>query len=390
MKVVYTAPNRGHHYRYASALEAGGILHKFVSGFSRFSPRAAFPEIGEKLVRADKLQTIYLASLKAKLPKSITSQLAYLAKIEQDRVASRYINEADVFLFYNGSGLHSCKKARGTRIITVAEAVNSHVHYQEQLLKNEYERLKLPWTPFHQAEKGRRMEEYELADYILLPSEFVRTSFLELGFPAEKLIKVPYGFNQLTTLDMNTGESKPKDTFTILYVGSISVRKGLHYLLTAFEKLKHPGKRLIIVGPESKPNGLEHCKIPDNVIFTGVLKGDELAKAYRSADVFCLPSIEEGLALVLGEALSFGLPIIATVNSGATDIITDGREGFVVPIQDGDNIMNKLQLLAEDLPAYQRMKAYASEKALSLNGWDATGRLLVESMHAIGNKKANA
>lgn len=388
MNVVYTAPNKGHHYRYASALDNGGILHKFVSGFSRYSPRAAFPEIGDKLVRVDMLQNAYLASLKAKLPKTVTAHLAYMAKKEQDRACTRYLPDTDIFMFYNGSGLHTCKKAKGTHTITVAEAVNSHVHYQEQLLQDEYTRLKLPWVPFHQAEKKRRMEEYALADYILLPSEFVRSSFIELGFPSEKLIKVPYGFSQLTSDDkeVRTLAANNQDTFTILYVGSISVRKGLHYLLTAFEKLKHPGKKLVVVGPESKPNGLEHSRIPDNVVFTGVLKGKELENAYRSADVFCLPSIEEGLALVLGEALSYGLPIIATVNSGAADIITEGQEGFIVPIQDAESIANRFQLLIEDRAVYQQMKDLAVKRAASLNGWDATGKLLVDSLQSIKKK----
>ncbi|MDB5148339.1 MAG: hypothetical protein JWQ57_2359, partial [Mucilaginibacter sp.] len=71
MKVIYTSPNRSHHYRYALALHQAGVLHKFVSGFSRWSPRAAFTEIGDKLVRSDKIQTIYLASLRFKAPKFI-------------------------------------------------------------------------------------------------------------------------------------------------------------------------------------------------------------------------------------------------------------------------------------------------------------------------------
>jgi len=382
MKVIYTSPNRSHHYRYALALHQAGILHKFVSGFSRWSPRAAFTEIGDKLVRSDKIQSIYLASLKFKAPKSISTQLAYLAKIEQDNACIKYLDDADIFMYYNGSGLNASKKAKSKGKIVIVEAVNSHVQYQENLMKEEYESLKLQWQPFHDKEKVRRIEEYHIADYILMPSNFVKRSFIEAGFPEHKLIRVPYGFNQLsgnTELADNIGN----DTFTILYVGSISVRKGLRYLIEAFRLLNHPNKKLVIVGPENNPNGLADVVIPEGVVFTGILKGQELEAAYKSASVFCLPSIEEGLALVLGEALSFGVPIIATENTGADDIITNGEEGFIVPIRNSKSIADKLQLLADDEQLYSTMKAKAVKKATGLKGWDETGRLLIASLNDV-------
>ncbi|TRW24635.1 glycosyltransferase family 4 protein [Flavobacterium zepuense] len=387
MKVVYTAPNRGHHYRYASALHKEGMLYKFVSGFSRFSPRAPFPEIGNKLVRADILQNIYLASLKFGAPKFMSDALAYWAKKEQDRVSSRYLKDADVFVFYNGSGLYSCKKSKGKKVITVAEAVNSHVDYQERLLKEEHLNYNLPWTPFNVEEKKRRIQEYELADYILLPSEFVKKSFLEYGFPEDKLLKVPFGFNQLPAeAALGIKEANADAEFTILYVGSVSVRKGLRYLIEAFNEFNHPNKKLVIVGPKAKVTGLEGIIIPEGATFTGTLKGDELEKAYKSADVFCLPSIEEGLALVLGEAMSYGLPIIATENTGATDIIEDGKDGFIVPIRDSKAISNKLTNLAENKELYRTIKDNAINKAKTLNGWDETGNLLCTTLRRIVNQ----
>jgi starch synthase len=378
MKVVYTSPNRSHHYRYALALHQAGVLCKFVSGFSRFSPRADFAEIGNKLLRKDMIQTIYLASLRFKVPPAVSTQLAYLAKIEQDYACMQYLDETDIFMFYNGSGLHAAKKAKAKGKIVVVEAVNSHVLYQEELLREEYKSLGLPWKPFHQKEKARRIAEYQIADYILLPSNFVKRSFIEMGFPEQKLMRVPYGFNAFSG---KTVQAKVENNeFTVLYVGSISVRKGLRYLIEAFAQLAHPNKKLMIVGPENNPNGLHDVEIPEGVVFTGVLKGAELEAAYQSASVFCLPSIEEGLALVLGEALSFGLPIIATENTGADDIITDGREGFIVPIRDSKSILKKLQLLADDSGLYNIMKTQAEQKATGLKGWDETGRLLIASL----------
>jgi starch synthase len=104
MKVIYTAPNRADHYRYASSLYKANFLLVFVSGFSRFSLKAAFHEIKDKLIRAYILQTLYLQSLKIGLPLKFSAKLAYWAKIEQDVACRKFIKHADVFLFYNGSG----------------------------------------------------------------------------------------------------------------------------------------------------------------------------------------------------------------------------------------------------------------------------------------------
>jgi len=295
MKVIYTAPNRAHHYRYASSLNKSNILLVFVSGFSRLSPRAKLVELKEKLYRVDILQTIYLLSLKIGLPKRRSDYLAYLAKIEQDFACKRFVKEADLFLFYNGSGLESCKYANKKGKVTVVEVVNSHVEYQEELLKEEFEKLDLHWEPFHKREKARRLKEYELADYILLPSEFVKQTFLSKGFTEDKLLKVPYGFT--IPLKNSIDIIKENDTFNVLYVGSITVRKGVRYLIEAFKMLEIANKKLIIVGPKAQVSGVNDIEITEDIIFTGILKGDALESAYQSADVFCLPTIEDGYGL---------------------------------------------------------------------------------------------
>ncbi len=381
MKVIYTAPNRAHHYRYASSLNKSNLLLVFVSGFSRLSPRAKLVELKEKIYHADIIQTIYLISLKIGLPKKTTVFLAYLAKIEQDFVCKRFINNADLFLFYNGSGLNCSRLAKKKGIITIVEAVNSHVEYQEELLRKEYESLNLKWTPFDKKEKKRRLKEYSEADYILVPSEFVKRSFIEKGFPEKKFIKVPFGFDNLN-INNNKSENS-NSSFTVLYVGSISVRKGLRYLIEAFKMLDLPNKKLFIVGPKDQVSGIDDIILTKDIIFKGVLKGADLTNAYTFADVFCLPTIEEGMALVQGEALSFGLPIITTTNSGGDELITDGKEGYIVPIRDVQAIYEKLNLLGSDKQLLQKMKLAANKKAASLNGWDASGSMLCEKLETI-------
>ena len=375
-KVLYTAPNRGHHYRYALALNKAHMLSAFVSGFSRFRPNAPLPEIENKLIRADYIQTIYLAGLKARMPQVVSAELAYLAKKEQDYRCAAYIDPSDVFLFYNGSGLNSCRIANKKNKITIVEAVNSHVLVQEQILHEEHLNLNAPWTKFHAREKKRRIAEYEEADFILLPSDFVKKSFIECGFPESKLLKVPFGFESMKVSE----SAKISTKLVVVYVGSISIRKGLRYLIEAI-KLLDPSKiELKIVGPQTEISGIEDLVIPANVVFEGVLKGDELAHAYQQADVFCLPSLEEGMALVLGEALSFGLPIITTTNSGADELLTNGEEGYIVPIRSSEAIAEKLDQMMKNPALLHEMKQKALRKSKTLNGWKENALLLTNTI----------
>ena len=386
MRVTYTSPNRSHHYRYASALAAAGCLHCFVSGFSRFSARAALSEMNGKLLRADELQNLYLASLRLRFPAPISDELAYLSKQWLDLRSEKPARASDIFFFYSGAGLRTEKRLRGSGVKRVVEAVNSHVQVQEEIMQDEHRRLEIPPPRFHPREVARRVAEYENADAVICPSQFVKRSFVQKKFPEDRIHVVPFG--------IELGQERPihpksSNVFRVLYVGQISPRKGLRYLFEAFDLLKHPQKELWIVGPKAKVTGLENVTPPQQTRFTGVLKGEELARAYQSASVFVLPTVEEGLALVLGEAFSHGLPVITTENSGGEDLFTDGTEGFLVPIRDSAVMAEKMQQLADEPDRRARMSAAALARARAIGGWDDTGRTLVATLEKIAAQGAN-
>jgi alpha-maltose-1-phosphate synthase len=390
MKVIYTAPTRAHHYQYASSLHAAGYLKAFVSGFPRISSKAKHYQFDGKLHHSDMVQMLYLLSLKSKFPEGFSNWLCFLSKKEQDYSCKKFINDADVFLFYNGSGLHTSKQAKKNNLLNIVEVVNSHLTYQENLLEEECRSINLSWYPSLKAERLRRLKEYEEADYILLPSEFVRRSFLLQGFAPEKLLKVPYGFKTYQQKENELSLDKNDNSFTVLYVGSISVRKGVRYLINAFKQLKHPQKKLFLVGPNANDGALKGLSLDDDIVCTGVLKGEDLDRIYKSADVFCLPSIEDGFGLVLGEALSYGLPIITTCNTGADEIITEGKEGFVVPIRNSQAILEKLQLLAGSPELFSEIRSNSIIKAKGLNGWEEAGKRLVNTLLEVYHRKQTA
>ena len=381
MKVVYTAPNRSHHYPYAAALASRGALGAFVSGFPRFGKQAAIDLPAGALKRRDAVQLLYLAALRTPLLRQRPAEwLAYLSKCYLDRASLRWAREADIILAYNGCALASFTALQGSRTRRVLEVVNSHVSCQDELLAEEHDRCGLPYKGVFPAEKRRRLQEYDICDHILCPSSFVARSLIARGIPQTKIIKNGYGFRRIPT-----GGRPPveRNGTRLLYVGSVSVRKGLRYLIKALGQVKQPGVTLDIVGPMTGVTGLENMTLPASVKFHGVLKAAELGAMFAQSDVFVLPSIEEGQALVIGEALGFGLPIIATENTGADDVIIDGREGFIVPIRDAQALAEKIDRLLGNDDLRRTMAAAATQTARFLGGWDVAGNRLVDRLQTL-------
>jgi glycosyltransferase involved in cell wall biosynthesis len=253
----------------------------------------------------------------------------------------------------------------------VCDRGSSHIRYQDAILAEEYSL----WG-FHQVivdPRGiaREEAEYEQADAITVPSEFARRSFIEMGVPPEKLHKIPYGVR----LDRFQRVAEPaKDRFEVLFVGQVGLRKGVPYLLQAFAQLKHPHKRLRIVGGMLPELRRILPQLPqDNVEFIGHLPHDRLATIMSSSHVMVLPSVEEGLALVQAQAMACGCPLISSTNTGGEDLFTDGVEGFVVPIRSPEAIAARLQQLADDPALRQRMSEAALARVRQIGGWHQYG-----------------
>jgi starch synthase len=382
MKITYTAPNRAHHYPYALGLEKQDSLHAFVSGFSRLSPRSKFPEIGDKLVRRDLLQTLYLISLRLKAPEDWSDSLNRASNWYLDRGSYSYAAESDVFIYYRTTGVRTARrlKSEGKKVMCVMEEVNSHVLECDEIMKTEYYSLGLDRPNREFIDVEERLAGYDEADYILCSSSWVKRSFIKRGVDESKLLPNPYGFSKIGKNQTGSSEVRPTGKFRILYVGQLHYRKGLKYLVDAFSRFKHPNKELVIVGPKTAVTGLEKSRIPENVIFTGELKGEELSHEYETATIFCLPSLEEGLALVLGEALSYGLPIVTTDQTGADDLIVDGEQGWIGPAASSDFLLECFQKLADQPDLLNQMKVSAKLHSTTLGGWEKSTERLFETL----------
>ncbi len=207
----------------------------------------------------------------------------------------------------------------------------------------------------------RKDQELQLAETIIVASQFTADTLKEAPFDLPEPIIVPYGCPP-TRNAQDVVQPRPKGAkLKVLFVGSLGQRKGLSYLLDAVE-LMGDRVELTLVGRLSAP-----CLPMEQALqkhtWIESLPHSQILELMATQDVFVFPSLFEGFGLVLTEALSQGLPIITTTHTAAPDLITDGKEGYIVPIRDGQAIAEKLEHLHKNPDDLQTMRVAAVEKA---------------------------
>lgn len=185
----------------------------------------------------------------------------------------------------------------------------------------------------------RLLGEIELADVIAVGSKFVKKTLLENNVPEDKIIIIPYGVD--TKLFSPLKNKTDKKTFDLLFVGNISVRKGCHYILEAVKQLNNPNIKLTMIGPMEDRYFLDN--FGDYFKWLPSIPHNQIPLYYNDADIFVFPSLFEGSALVIYEALASGLPVITTPNSGS--IVRNNENGFIIPIRDVTAIKEKIMIL---------------------------------------------
>lgn len=225
----------------------------------------------------------------------------------------------------------------------------------------------------------RKKQEIELADHIFVASSFTKKSLLEIGIQEAKITVIPYG----APVDYFQPRPKKDNCFRALFVGRVSPRKGVHYLLPAWQNLKLDNAELVLVGQNLFPTGwLEQYKnICRHVPSVPHLL---LNDYYSSANVLVFPSLVEGFALVLLEAMACGIPIITTPHTAGPDIITDGVEGFIIPIRDVEALKDKLEWCYSHPQELAEMGRAARRKAEELN-WGLYRQRLANKVQSLLN-----
>jgi starch synthase len=369
MQVIQATFGTFHHFHLARELRSRGYLKHIYSTYPwrRLRREGLPPDLVSTFPWAHTVQIV--AGRYLPVPKRIDQLMAGLTAASFDGWLCRQISACDAYVALSGAGKKSGRRAQELGAKYVCDRGSSHARYQYQLMLEEYRRWNVPATRSQGLE--REESEYENADAITVPSEFARRSFLDCGVPPEKVHKMMLGV-QLDAFRQK-GEPPP-DAFEVLFVGMVSFRKGIPYLLEGFRRFRHPRKRLRIVGyvPQEIKAYLKTAGL-SNVEICGARPQSELAQMMSQSHVLVLPSIEDGFGMVITQAMACGCPVISSTNTGGPDLYTDGSEGFIVPIRSPEAIESALQQLADKPSLRQRMSEASLRRVQSLGGWRQYG-----------------
>lgn len=286
---------------------------------------------------------------------------------------AKNLPECDVYVGLSGTALAAGKKAHQRGAKFVCDRGSAHIAEQNRLLVEEHDHWGLDYDGIDPRAIEQEQAEYAEADIITVPSGFALRSFVKQGIPTRKLYRLPYGVN----LERFQPTGQPDDArFDVLFVGGMSLRKGLPYLVQAYRQLQHPKKSLTLIGGISPQLiKLLHQKglWSDDIQVLGHVDQTQLKHWMSRSHALVLPSVEDGFGMVMAQAMACGCPVIASQNTGAEDLFTDAIEGYIVPARDADALQQRLQQLADNPELQKHMAQRALEKVQHLGGWQVYG-----------------
>jgi glycosyltransferase involved in cell wall biosynthesis len=384
--VFIAHPGTQHSYQAALALQERGLLRRYLTGtlyyrrtggvvgvlmralpakqragFERRIRRRRLEGLDDSLVSSmDIIEIGHSVADRLGLPPAMGFRLFQFRQERFQRRAARMVEELRprVVVCYDSAALQVFEAARRVGATCVLDQSIGHV---TQLIR-QFEAAGL--------EHGQREEfvsnslaEVRAADVIVTSSEYVVTGLKEAGLPEERIIAIPYGVD-LRSFSPRTDRGG-KGKVQALYVGHISKRKGVSYVVDAFTRAQLPQLELTLLGRR-----VDDVKIAANIEglkHVEAVPHQEVPGYYRRSDFFVQMSLHESSAMTVFEALASGLPVITTPNSGS--VVRDGVEGFVISPRDVGALADRMRLLTEDVGMRERMSHNARLRAEQF-GWD--------------------
>lgn len=413
MKIVLTHPTGNANVRAVmQALLQAGVLAEFNTTLAA-NPDARWLKLLPGSVREEWLRRTFPAPLthihthpyrevaRIALPKLGFHQLvrhelgwASIDAVYQDfdRITARRLlalagkKQISAVYAYEDGALATFRQAKQLGLSCIYDLPIAYWETGRRLMLEEAQRLPA-WGPTlgggildSTAKLDRKTEELELADVVVGPGQFVMDSIPKWAV-GKQTIMAPFG-SPVSMISAETMDQNQPDTrrpLRVLFVGSMGQRKGLGDLFAAVKLLNRPNLELVVMGSLLAPLDFYRSELPDFTYEPG-RPHDQVLALMRSCDVFCLPSIVEGRALVMQEAMSQGLPLIITPNTGGADLIQEGQTGFLVPIRSPESIAGKLAWFLDHRSEVPAMGRRAQEHAASYT-WERYGTTVVDSIH---------
>jgi glycosyltransferase involved in cell wall biosynthesis len=357
------------HYDRRSAL--GRLLRTAMGAVTRDAEqqlsRRAITEVPREVVESHPLpEMIRMAAVKGTNP-IMTDRVWEVTEKWFDRVVARHhLDGSDAVYGYEHAVLTTFEAQKRRGGLCLYEMPITHHATTARCLEEEFARFPEVETARDRhlrrlaPRRNQRKEcELALADLVVCNSSFTRDSLLKAGVASEKIAMVPLGAPPVWDAPRLLSSAP----FIFLSAGTQSVRKGTHYLIEAWRKLRPgAGAELWLVGSLTLPAELT-ANLPGTVVIRPSMPRGQLFELYRRAGALVFPSLCEGFGMVITEAMSQGLPVITTASTAGPDFIEHGRSGFLVPIRDSDSLAETMQWCLDHRDAMPEISRAAAERA---------------------------
>lgn len=397
-KIIVAHPGKQHSFRIAEALKKKGILFKYIT--TVYYKENSFTNYVMNFLKGDDLKRAKTRKSKVLYDNDIIqfNELAgliliLLRKIDKKRIVynnwenmirksfeikvAKYgiKNNVDAIIVYDTNALYIGRylKKKQSNIILIMDVAAANREYMKMIY--EHDRLICPTFSEKLFQERKELwnkktleklkEEISYIDYFLAPSQFVKKSLLiDNRIRTEQIYICPFGSNFPISQPHYNNDTQ----LNLVYIGNVTAMKGIWYLLEALMSFPKNKVSLKIIGNYDNSTGI-FDKYLDRCEFTGIVTHDKIQKMCKNADVFVFPSLGEGMSLAAIEALSMGLPCIVTENSGINDFIINGENGFVIPIESTEAIIEKINWFLENKECIPSMKKNAIKTAQQLT-WE--------------------
>jgi len=271
-----------------------------------------------------------------------------------DFFASRHINQDIKVLYGQANWLRCVEKMNRQGGVTISELCGRPYPFED-------DPSIIPRTAFNTNVR----EVVRKSKYLIVPSHYVKDVCVEHGIPSKKIFVVNYGVD----VTRFSPQKRKEKVFRVIMVANFLPLKGLKYLLQAWEELELPNAELVLLG--NKP------RVSKRLIRDAQQRGQNIlsvphqdpAPWFAKSSVAVLPSLTDAWAKVVTEAMASGLPVIITENTGAKDAVTEGQEGFIIPIKNYTILKKRLRYLYDHPDKRTRMGRQARKTVLKSFTW---------------------
>ena len=378
MRVVVSCSGKFHAFALVEQLEKNGVEVIFLTTYSSIvNPffRGFAKRIDKERINPKSIKTNIILAILLKLYQRSPQFVNNLFDLWVSKKLRKL--DADIFIGWSGMSLNSIKVAKSKGWKTILERGSTHIEFQNEILKKEYE-IRGKIFSIERATISKELDEYTLADFITIPSKFVKKTFEDKGIIEKKLFVNHFGASHFFSLR----KEQTINQFIVLYLGTFSIRKGAYYLTEAIKKMKNEEIEFWFIG--NVDSDVHDLKVDlmkfNNVKFFGHVNHYELSDYIEKCSVAIHPSLEEGQSMVINQVMKVGVPFIATPNSGAEELIIHNENGIIIPEKCSEAIFNSTLSLKNNNLKLMNLTKRVRQMQISDNSWEAYGKRYIEFM----------